>query len=332
MDFELDELQVDLTDGFARLLDARCPSAAVRAIADQPGAVDRALWAELANAGVFSLAVSEDRGGAGLGWAHVVLAGEQLGKRFVPGPIAASIVAAVGGDEAAAAGERVVTYATPGEPVTVVAHLGGADAVWFVPEGAEGPVTEMAAADVPGVAAADPYDPLSPVWWVPALLAGTPLADIDPGAARVAIQLVESSQLLGLAVAAGEISVRYAGEREQFGRPIGSFQAVKHLAADQLVRSELARAAVYAAAVTWDSLGAPSLRKAPSAEVTRAIAAGKLLAAEAALANAKSAIQIHGGMGYTWEVDAHLLLKRAYVLAESLGGREALVETVAATL
>ena len=67
MDFELDELQVDLTDGFARLLDARCPSAAVRAIADQPGAVDRALWAELANAGVFSLAVSEDRGGAGLG-------------------------------------------------------------------------------------------------------------------------------------------------------------------------------------------------------------------------------------------------------------------------
>ncbi len=343
MDFELDDLQVDLTEGFSRLLDARCDSTSVRALADVAGGVDPALWAELAAAGLFSLAVPESRGGAGLGWAHVVLACEQLGRRFVPGPFAATITAAVVcGDDRAAAGERVVTYAERGTSVTVIPHLRGSSVVWFV---GDDRVDQLGASEIEAVDVAEPYDPLTPVAWTTnAAGADRVAADAaaervaadtaavrvaaDAAAVRCALHLLEAAQLLGLASGAGELSVKYAGEREQFGRPIGSFQAVKHLAADQLVRTELARAAVYAAAVTWDS----AAEGPPSSEVTRAVVGAKLLAAEAALNNAKAAVQIHGGMGYTWEVDAHLLLKRAYVLSESLGGREALVEAVAATL
>ena len=325
MDFELDDLQVDLTEGFSRLLDARCDSPSVRALADGAGAVDPALWAELSDAGLFSLAVPESRGGAGLGWAHVVLACEQLGRRFVPGPFAATITAAVVcGDDMAAAGERVVTYAERGTTVTVVPHLRGSSVVWFV---GDDRVDQLGASDVEAADVDEPYDPLTPVAWT-TNAAGADRVAADAAAVRCALHLLEAAQLLGLASGAGELSVKYAGEREQFGRPIGSFQAVKHLAADQLVRTELARAAVYAAAVTWDS----AAEGPPSSEVTRAVVGAKLLAAEAALNNAKAAVQIHGGMGYTWEVDAHLLLKRAYVLSESLGGREALVEAVAATL
>ena len=107
----------------------------------------------------------------------------------------------------------------------------------------------------------------------------------------------------------------------QFGKPIGSFQAVKHLCADMLVRAETARAAVHAAAVTVDQ---PDVG---DAEV--AAAGAGLLAAEAALGNGKACIQVHGGMGFTWDVPAHLYLMRARVLAESLGPAGDLAELVA---
>jgi alkylation response protein AidB-like acyl-CoA dehydrogenase len=107
----------------------------------------------------------------------------------------------------------------------------------------------------------------------------------------------------------------------QFDRPIGSFQAVKHILADMLVRAEVARAAVYAAGVHLDdSMGA---------EAARAVAGAKLLAGEAAVANAKASIQVHGGMGFTWEAVPHLYLKRAAVLATSFGSADHLSEAMA---
>jgi alkylation response protein AidB-like acyl-CoA dehydrogenase len=96
------------------------------------------------------------------------------------------------------------------------------------------------------------------------------------------------------------MAVRHAREREQFGSPIGAFQAVKHLCAEMLVRAEVARTAVYAAAVTADP-----------AE----IAGAKLLADGAAVRNARDCLQVHGGMGFTWEADVHLHLKRAWLRA-----------------
>jgi alkylation response protein AidB-like acyl-CoA dehydrogenase len=121
--------------------------------------------------------------------------------------------------------------------------------------------------------------------------------------------------LLGVSDAALDASRRWALEREQFGVPIGSFQAVQHLLADMYVRTALARSATYAAAATLDDplIGDP----------VRAAAAAKLLAGEAALANARVAIQVHGGMGFAWEMPPHYLLKRAWVLEHAFGDADA---------
>ena len=132
-----------------------------------------------------------------------------------------------------------------------------------------------------------------------------------------ALQVGHAAETLDLAVA-------YAKERHQFGQAIGSFQAIKHMCADMLVRAEVARAAVHAAACLAD---APDVAAAESEAarcsapelVERAARGAKLLADEAALANARAAIQVYGGMGFTWEVPLHLHLKRSRVLCTTFG-------------
>ena len=161
-------------------------------------------------------------------------------------------------------------------------------------------------------AIADPLDPLTPVHRVDALPHGAQLAGAEEAARwrRTGAALV-AAQMLGFAVATTDLAVAYAKERHQFDRPIGSFQAVKHLLADMLVRAEVARAAVYAAGVTLDD---PVV-----GDMTRAVATAKLMAGDAARQNGKACVQVHGGMGFTWEVDAHLYLKRAWVLDAAFG-------------
>ena len=117
--------------------------------------------------------------------------------------------------------------------------------------------------------------------------------------------LLTAALQLGLALGATELAVGYAKEREQFGKPIGAFQAVKHRCADMTTRVEVLRAAVYAAAVTLDGNGVD--------DPAHTVAVAKTLASSAAAACGKDCVQVHGGMGYTWEVDAHLFLKRAWV-------------------
>ncbi len=129
---------------------------------------------------------------------------------------------------------------------------------------------------------------------------------------------------IGSAAWTTELAVDYAKQRKQFGRPIGGFQAIKHLCADMVVRTEVARAAVQAAAVTADQ---------PDVGDARVAAAGaKLLADEAALTNGRSCIQIHGGMGFTWEVPAHLAYKRARVLATQFGTVDEWAEALAVSM
>jgi alkylation response protein AidB-like acyl-CoA dehydrogenase len=112
------------------------------------------------------------------------------------------------------------------------------------------------------------------------------------------VVLLTAAEQLGTATRACELAVQHARAREQFGQPIGAFQAVKHLCAEMLVRTETARTAVYAAAVTGDPLD---------------IDAARLLADEAAVRGARDCLQVHGGMGFTWEFEVHLHLKRAWV-------------------
>ncbi|WP_435804704.1 acyl-CoA dehydrogenase family protein [Streptomyces canus] len=133
---------------------------------------------------------------------------------------------------------------------------------------------------------------------------GLPMSRSPRLADPVAVLLTAAEQL-GTATRVCELAVQHAGAREQFGQPIGAFQAVKHLCAQMLVRAETARAAVYAAAVTADPVD---------------VAAARLLADEAAERGARDCLQVHGGMGFTWECEVQLHLKRAWVRARRAGG------------
>jgi alkylation response protein AidB-like acyl-CoA dehydrogenase len=129
---------------------------------------------------------------------------------------------------------------------------------------------------------------------------------------------------VGLAARLTEHAVDYAKTREQFGRTSGSFQAVKHICADMFVRTELARVAVHAAAVTLDDTDAT--------DIGRPVAGAKLLADEAAVTNGRAAVQVHGGMGFTWEVPVHFFLKRAWLHATEFGTVDDHAEDLAAAL
>jgi alkylation response protein AidB-like acyl-CoA dehydrogenase len=172
---------------------------------------------------------------------------------------------------------------------------------------------------------ARPLDPLTPVHAAPSLPRGERVGDAEAaGRCRVEGAVLTAALQLGIAEHVTDLAVAYAKERRQFDRPIGAFQAVKHLLADMLVRVEVARAAVYAAGVTIDQPDVGDPRRAASA--------AKVTAGEAALRNGKAAIQVHGGMGFTWEVDAHLYLKRAWLLDTAFGSVDHHAEAMAAFL
>ncbi len=318
MDFELNDDQVALQEGVRSLCLGRFDSAAVRAAIDH-GGVDRARWRELAETGVFSLLLPEAEGGVGLGWADAVVVFEQLGRSAVPGPLVATLLAAalVPG---AAAGEVVVGLVErPEHGNFVVEHPTAIDVLLLLDDDGVHRVDLEAAVLVPETM---PLDPLTPVAQVDDLPVSATLAGPDTAAEwRMRGGVLTSALQLGLAWGATDLAVAYAKEREQFGRVIGSFQAVKHLCADMISRVEVARAAVYLAGVALDD---PEV-----ADHVRAASAARIVSSQAASANGKDCVQVHGGMGYTWEVDAHLYLKRAWVLETQFGTPDEHAEVMA---
>ncbi|MGW8766505.1 acyl-CoA dehydrogenase family protein [Streptomyces sp. NPDC055815] len=309
MDFRLTEDQRALRKGvrelLARLFDREALRGAVSA-----GRLDRDLWRELGDAGFFSLRLPEAEGGVGLGLPEAVLVFEEAGRVLLPGPVVATHVAA-GAVPGAAEGAVVVTSVDEGlvpwldEADVVLGDVSGA-----VPVRSVDPLTPLHR--VPGTGGcAHPYPPPRTSSW------GDPQAERLPTTGAAEATLLTAAEQVGSARATTELAVSYARTRVQFGQVIGGFQAVKHLCAGMLVRVELARAAVWAAAVTGDPVE---------------IAGAKLLADDAAVRNARDCLQVHGGMGFTWEADVHLHLKRAWVRAE-LGMTAARAEeTVAAAL
>jgi alkylation response protein AidB-like acyl-CoA dehydrogenase len=322
MDFDLDSDQVALQDMVRRFCADRFPLEVARAAG---AGLDAERWQELAGLGAFSLTLPEDAGGAGLGLADAALVFEELGRALVPGPLVASFLAA-GAIDGVADGRVVATLVErwPGRPL-LVENLGAADVVLVLDDGGVSAVESGEVDALDARAVDDPLDPTTPLALVPALPAGRPLGGPDVADQwRWTGSLLTSALLLGIAGAAGDLAVAYAKDRRQFGRTIGSFQAVKHILADTFARTEVARAAVYAAAVTADT---PEV-----GDVERAVAAGRTLAGRAAHDNAKACVQVHGGIGFTWEADPHLFLKRSLLHDTQFGSVDEAAETVAQRL
>lgn len=293
MNFDLSDDQLALRDGVRRLCQGRFDMARVRK------GFDRGVFTELADAGVFSLRAD------GFGWTDVSIAFQELGRALVPGPLAWSHLAhghldgVVGGIERPASGAPAL-----------VEHPDAIDALAVIDDDGITVVTsdELGA----GTALDWPLDPLTPVSRVDALPDGRRVGDAELARAwRQGGALLTAAYQIGMAQACVDQAASYALERHQFARPIGSFQAVKHLLADMAVRAEVARAAVDAAACIADDPAA--------GDAVRAVSGAKLIAGEAALQNAKGSLQVHGGMGFTWDVDVHLYLKRAWVLDTVFG-------------
>ncbi len=292
MNFDLSDDERALRDGIRALCEGRFDMERVRR------GFDRDVFAELADTGVFSLRTD------GFGWVDASLTFQELGRALIPGPLVWSHLAhglldgVVGG----------VERPGPGAPI-VVEHRADLDALAVLDDAGVAVVRPEA---LVGEALTWPLDPLTPMERLAGLPPGERVGDAAVAAAwRQGGALLTAAYQAGMAQACVERATAYALERQQFGRPIGSFQAVKHLLADLSVRAEVTRAAVDAAACTLDD---------PTAgDPERAVRGAKLLAGDAALGNAKGALQVYGGMGFTWEVDIHLFLKRAWVLNRAFG-------------
>jgi alkylation response protein AidB-like acyl-CoA dehydrogenase len=265
--------------------------------------------------GIFGVMATEADGGSGLGAVEAAIVLEQLGEHLAPIPALWSILTAPLLPQVSR-GERIVSgldaTALAGDPI-LVGHAAELDTLVILRP--DGVVTCERGELAPPVEVA-PLDPLTPIGRYPAVGGGRPIG----GAADAArLQLLgtalTAALLVGVSATALETARTYALERRQFGVPIGSFQAIKHMLADMYVRTSLARSAAFAAAALSQD--------ADDADAAPAAAAAKLLAGEAAIANGRAAVQVLGGMGYTWAMLPHYLLKRAWVLEHAFGTADA---------
>lgn len=320
MDFRPSEQQREFQAGIESFCNDRCSHAELRKL-ESSGGFDPELWRDLADLAVFQLTLPEADDGLGLGMADAVLVFEALGKRLVPGPLVFTQLAAALID-GAAVGSCVVgglDLAAQRGKTHVIEHKGRIDALLLLRDDG---VYRIEAADVEATPVSVSLDPLTPVFYASAIPQGEKLGDAQE-ARRLRLEgmCLTAALQLGIVESTLEIALAYAKEREQFGRTIGSFQSIKHLLAEMFARQELVRASVYAAGATLD---APEV-----GDVEQAARGAKLLAGEAAIKNARTCIQIHGGMGYTWEVPDHYYLKRAMVLQTAFDEDERNAEAIA---
>jgi alkylation response protein AidB-like acyl-CoA dehydrogenase len=321
MDLDPSEDQRELQQMVSRFSLDRFPADTVRDFA-APGHFDRSAWREFAELGAFGIALPEADGGVGLRWIDTVLVHEALGAALTPGPLVAATLAAglvpgvLEGEVVPAIVER------PAHGAIVVEHLSVADVLLVVE--ADG-VRRLDPATLETTLLTEPTDPATSVSVVRELPVGELIADAEAAdRLRLLGSLLASAQLVGNSEGSTVLAVTYANEREQFGRLIGSFQGLKHLLADCYARTEVSRSAVWAAGVLVDEPEAGDLR--------RAVAGARVLSGRAATENGKTCVQVHGGMGFTWEVDAHLFLKRAWILETAFGSIDDAAELVAQSL
>jgi alkylation response protein AidB-like acyl-CoA dehydrogenase len=319
MDFGLTDDQRDIQRTARDLLAERATFARVREHAEA-GTTDTALWKELCELGWPGIAISEANGGQGLGTIELSILCEELGRVVAPVPFLASAMAAcvieqAGSDEQR---ERWLPGLAAGETIGALAGavdgtaelvIGGAEADVFVLVENDGSGRLLAAqdAEVSPVAAIDPTRSAARVSAADG--AGEQLEDGCPGLGRALVAV--SSELVGVSERALEMTVAYVKDRKQFGVPVGAFEAVSHRCAQMLLETEQARSLVAFAA--WSADADPD-------SLAEAAAMAKAAASQAGREVTAGAIQMHGGIGFTWEADVHWLFKRAQLDAALLGG------------
>jgi alkylation response protein AidB-like acyl-CoA dehydrogenase len=323
MDFDLTEDQKEIKTVARDLLTARSPFEAVRSAATA-GEYDPALWNEIRELGWPGIAVGEAHGGQGLGIVELSVLLEELGYAcaatpFLPTATVAAAIEAAGSDAqrerwlpALAAGEARGAVATVLHDVgwTAVPDADGADVI-VVRENDAWSLAAQTSAE-----AVEPLDSTRRLWRVRAEGDLEPL----PGEGERAFDVVAvalAAESVGVARRAMEMAVEYAKEREQFGRPIGAYQAISHACAQMLLEVEGARSTTLYAAWALD-------HEPESGPLGASMA--KAYASDAGWRVPASALQVHGGIGFTWEHDLHLWLKRgkanAYLWGDSRAHRD----------
>ena len=347
MNFGFTEEQELLRQEVRKFLDTSCPMEEVRKIAETPEGYSRELWKQIAELGWLGLAIDEAHGGAGLGQVDLVVLLEETGRSLFPSPLLANTIAAAalseGGSEAQRArwlpgladGSTIATLA-----VTEAGDLAGPEGValegtpdgdGFRLDGEKRYVLDAGNADLFVVAfRTGEGDAGLRLAVVPADAAGvevvnTPSMDLTrrmgnlrlSGVAVPADAVLEraplarildlataavTAEMVGAAEGAHALTVAFAKERIQFGKPIGQFQGVKHPLAEMYVDVESFKSLLYYAAWALDE-GAE--------DASRAVSMAKALASDAFARIGIDSVQLHGGVGYTWEYDAQLYLKRS---------------------
>jgi alkylation response protein AidB-like acyl-CoA dehydrogenase len=309
----------ELRQAVRRFVDTNVPPAAVRTAVDAAAESRPSFWAALCEPHWLGLHVNEDRGGAGFGLVEQAVVLEELGRACAPGPyLATAIAAAVLEDAGGAAADQWLPKLAAGAATGAVALsgarpvLGGhqADVVvveiagsWYALDAGDVHATEITSIDLSRRAAQLDLEGMQPP-------ADRRLDGLTSDRVRDIAAVLLAAEAIGVAQWCVDTAAEYAKVRVQFGRPIGQFQGVKHRCADMLARTELARAAA------WDA--ARAVRDADNGGGL-AIAAAAALAFEAAFLNAKDCVQTLGGIGFTWEHDAHLYLRRAITLHQLAG-------------
>jgi alkylation response protein AidB-like acyl-CoA dehydrogenase len=327
MDFGLSDDQREIQRTARELLAERARPERVREHAES-GRTDADLWSELRELGWPGIAVAEQYGGQGLGQIELSILCEELGRSLAPVPFLPSALAAtvIQQDGSDAQRERWLPGLASGETIGALGSIvdgvaelviGGGEAGVFVlvDEDGAGTAGEAGGRIVSaGDAELSIVDTVDPTRSAARVSVGAGASEeIGAGAcAGLGRALVSvSSELVGVCDRALRMTVEYVKERKQFGVPVGSFQAVSHRCAQMLMETERARSTAAYAAWAADS---------GSEQLAEAAAMAKATASDAGREVTASAIQAHGGIGFTWEADVHWLYKRAQIDAALLGG------------